>query len=95
MTESACLQASTNALPIRCDDAQDCNPDGGNAVCCVTADSTSGLATDVACAAKSNCQSQSSQNYLCDPHVPNACDNGDECLPSLTALPGYTLCRTP
>jgi hypothetical protein len=86
--------AAGAALPIPCDDAQDCITAGAPAgsICCVTADPQTGHATGVACVQASDCNAQT-QTWLCDPNAPDGCPQGETCSASKQTISGYDICH--
>jgi hypothetical protein len=76
-------------LAIPCASAADCTASGRSGeICCLTAAAGS-VAGTVECTAPSACAGSS----LCDRSSSNPCENGAQCTPSVTTLPGYSFCK--
>jgi len=82
--------AGNTSLSINCDDPTDCTGLGGKGVCCGSRE-LDGSVFDVSCALPVDCIA-ASHTTLCDPTAPNPCTNGDKCILSQDALPGFYLC---
>jgi hypothetical protein len=79
-------------VEVPCDNAAECDEidPGQGEVCCATTDAT-GVATQVACAAPSDCM-DTTNAVVCDPNDSTACPAGTTCRQSTRTLPGYYLC---